>query len=51
MTSSVDLLIHGLEALAIVFWIGVTYGDIQWMKKELHHLRNLMEINFGIGRK
>lgn len=45
---SFDVIIHGVEALAIVFWIGISYGDIQWMKHELRHLRELMEVNFGI---
>jgi len=48
---SIDVIIHAGEALAIVFWIGVSYGDIQWMKRELTHLRELCEVNFGIKWK
>jgi hypothetical protein len=39
-----------MEAVAIVFWVGKTWGDIEWLKKEVTHLRQLCEVNFGIKR-
>lgn len=48
---SFDSSLHIVEVCAIIFWIGVSYGDIKWMKKEIQHLRDLCEVNFGIARR
>ena len=37
---NVDLGIHLAEVVAIVFWIGVSWGDLRWIKSELAYLRN-----------
>lgn len=37
---TLDLGIHLSEVVAIVFWIGVSWGDLRWIKGELLYLRN-----------
>lgn len=40
---TLDLGLHLAEAIAIVFWIGVSYSDVQWLKKEVKHLRETVD--------
>lgn len=51
MMVTLDMGVHILEALAIMFWIGKSWGDLQWLKSELTHLRDLCETNFNIRIK
>jgi hypothetical protein len=38
-----DGTIHIVEAFAIIFWIGVSWSDVKWIKAEVKHLRELLE--------
>lgn len=48
MSFTVDTTIHAVEVIAIIFWIGVSYGDLKWIKGELRHLRDVVEFQIGI---
>lgn len=43
MNFTFDANLHLLEAIAIIFWIGVSWGDLKWLKSEIKHLRALVE--------
>lgn len=48
MSFSVDATVHIVEVGAIIFWIGVTWGDLRWIKSEIRHLRDVVEFQVGI---
>lgn len=49
---TLDLGIHIGEVIAIVFWIGVSWGDVKWIKQEIRHLREVVEGElFNRGRR
>jgi hypothetical protein len=48
---NIDVGVHIAEVVAIVFWIGVSYGDIKWIKSELGHLREIVEAQIFLVKK
>lgn len=38
-----DMITHGAEVIAIVFWIGVSYGDLKWLKETVRELKDDMK--------
>lgn len=42
-----DAGLHIFEAIIIVFWVGVSYGDLRWIKGELQYLRKRVDKIIG----
>jgi hypothetical protein len=43
--------VHIAEVVAIIFWIGVSWGDIKWIKSELKYLRDRFDGYVGREEK
>lgn len=50
MPITFDSGVHLFEVIAIVFWIGVSWGDVKWIKSEVKHLRELIESTLLKGK-
>lgn len=46
-----DIVIHGIEVVAIVFWAGVSYSDIRSLKADMVMLKNMVMQGFMRGAK